>query len=49
MMRDMRPHQGWQKKLSNVLALSAVAGHGDLQMLKRCYHPRAEDLAEKLD
>jgi integrase len=35
-------------KLSNVLELSAVTGHRDLRMLKRYYHPRAEDLAKKL-
>jgi len=35
-------------KLSNVLELSAVTGHKDLRMLKRYYHPRAEDLAKKL-
>lgn len=37
------------EKLSNVLELSSVTGHKDLQMLKRYYHPRAEDLALKLD
>lgn len=36
-------------KLSNVLELSAVTGHRDLRMLQRYYHPRAEDLAKKLD
>ncbi len=36
------------EKLSNVLELAAVTGHRDLQMLKRYYHPRAEDLAKKL-
>jgi len=36
------------EKLSNVLELSAVTGHRDLRMLKRYYHPRAEDLARKL-
>lgn len=36
------------EKLSNVLELSAVTGHRDLRMLKRYYHPRAEDLAKKL-
>jgi integrase len=36
------------EKLSNVLELSAVTGHKDLRMLKRYYHPRAEDLAKKL-
>lgn len=35
-------------KLSNVLELSAVTGHRDLRMLKRYYHPKAEDLAAKL-
>lgn len=37
------------EKLTNVLELSAVTGHKDLRMLKRYYHPRAEDLARKLD
>lgn len=37
------------EKLSNVLELAAVTGHKDLRMLKRYYHPRAEDLAKKLD
>ena len=36
------------EKLSNVLELSAVTGHKDLRMLKRYYHPRAEDIAKKL-
>lgn len=36
------------ERLSNVLELSAVTGHRDLRMLKRYYHPRAEDLAKKL-
>lgn len=36
------------EKLSNVLELAAVTGHRDLRMLKRYYHPRAEDLAKKL-
>ena len=35
-------------KLSNILELSAVTGHKDLRMLKRYYHPRAEELALKL-
>lgn len=35
-------------KLSNMLELSAVTGHRDLRMLKRYYHPRAEDIAKKL-
>lgn len=44
-------HEGASRlaeKLSNVLELSAVTGHKDLRMLKRYYHPRAEDLAKKL-
>jgi len=36
------------EKLTNILELSAVTGHKDLRMLKRYYHPRAEDLALKL-
>ncbi len=36
------------EKLSNILELSSVTGHKDLRMLKRYYHPRAEDLAKKL-
>lgn len=36
------------EKLTNVLELSAVTGHRDIRMLKRYYHPRAEDLARKL-
>lgn len=36
------------EKLSNILELASVTGHKDLQMLKRYYHPRAEDLAKKL-
>lgn len=36
------------EKLSNLLELSAVTGHRDVRMLKRYYHPRAEDLAKKL-
>ena len=36
------------EKLSNILELASVTGHQDLQMLKRYYHPRAEDLAKKL-
>ncbi len=35
-------------KFSNVLELSAVTGHRQLSMLKRYYHPKAEDLALKL-
>ncbi|WP_221227749.1 tyrosine-type recombinase/integrase [Rhodocyclus tenuis] len=36
------------EKLSNVIELASVTGHKDLRMLKRYYHPRAEDLARKL-
>lgn len=36
------------EKLTNLLELAAVTGHKDLRMLKRYYHPRAEDLAKKL-
>lgn len=36
------------EKLANVIELAAVTGHKDLRMLKRYYHPRAEDLAKKL-
>ncbi len=36
------------EKLPNVLELAAVTGHKDLRILKRYYHPRAEDLARKL-
>jgi integrase len=35
-------------KFSNILELSAVTGHRQLSMLKRYYHPKAEDLAHKL-
>jgi integrase len=36
------------EKLPNLIELAAVTGHKDLRMLKRYYHPRAEDLARKL-
>jgi len=36
-------------KLPTLLELAAVTGHKDLRMLKRYYHPRAADLAKKLD
>lgn len=39
---------GMANKLSNILELSAVTGHRQLSMLKRYYHPKAEDLAIKL-
>jgi integrase len=35
-------------KLPNVIELAAVSGHKSLRMLQRYYHPRAEDLAQKL-
>lgn len=35
-------------KLPNLVELASVTGHKDLKMLKRYYHPRAEDLARKL-
>lgn len=36
------------ERLPNVIELATVTGHKDLRMLKRYYHPRAEDLARKL-
>jgi integrase len=36
------------KKLPNLLELSAVSGHKSLKMLQRYYHPKAEELAQKL-
>lgn len=36
------------EKLPNLIELSAVSGHKSLAMLKRYYHPRAEDIARKL-
>lgn len=36
------------EKLPNLMELSAVSGHRSLAMLKRYYHPRAEDIARKL-
>ena len=36
------------EKLPNLIELAAVTGHKDLRMLKRYYHPRAEDLARKI-
>lgn len=35
-------------KIPNVLMLTRITGHKDLQMLKRYYHPRVEDLAKML-
>lgn len=37
------------EKLPNLIELSAVSGHRSLAMLKRYYHPKAEDIARKLD
>ncbi len=37
------------EKLSNVLELSAVTGHKQLNMLKRYYHPKADQIALKLN
>lgn len=37
------------EKLPNLIELSSVTGHRSLTMLKRYYHPRAEDIARKLD
>ena len=36
------------EKLPNLIELSAVSGHRSLTMLKRYYHPRAENIARKL-
>lgn len=36
------------EKLPNLIELSAVSGHRSIAMLKRYYHPRAEDIARKL-
>lgn len=35
-------------KLPNVIELASVTGHTSLQMLRRYYHPKAEELALKL-
>lgn len=35
-------------KLPNVIELASVTGHASLQMLKRYYHPKPEELAQKL-
>ena len=35
-------------KIPNVLMLARITGHKDLQMLKRYYHPKVEDLAKML-
>lgn len=36
------------ERLPNLIELASVTGHKDVRMLKRYYHPRAEDLAKKL-
>lgn len=36
------------ERVPNVVELSAITGHLDLNMLRRYYHPRAQDLAQKL-
>ena len=36
------------EKLPNIIELAAVSGHADVRMLKRYYHPKAEELAKKL-
>ncbi|BAL23954.1 site-specific integrase [Azoarcus sp. KH32C] len=36
-------------KLPNVIELASVTGHTSIQMLKRYYHPKAEELALKLE
>ena len=36
------------EKLPNLIELSAVSGHKSLSMLKRYYHPKPEQLAQKL-
>lgn len=36
------------EKVSNLVELASITGHKDLQMLKRYYHPKVEDLAVKL-
>ena len=35
-------------RIPNALALASITGHRDMQMLKRYYHPKAEDLAKML-
>lgn len=36
------------EKLPNIIELASVSGHQDVRMLRRYYHPRAEDLARKI-
>lgn len=35
-------------KVDNLVELASVTGHKDLQMLKRYYHPKIDDLVKKL-
>lgn len=35
-------------RLPNIVELASVSGHTDVRMLRRYYHPKAEDLAKKL-
>ncbi len=49
-LHDLR-HEGTSRlaeRVPNVVELSAITGHLDLNMLRRYYHPNAERLAEKL-
>lgn len=49
-VHDMR-HEATSRlatKLPNLIELAAVTGHRSLRMLKRYYHPKAEDLAKQL-
>ncbi|XLZ69366.1 integrase [Massilia sp. SR12] len=39
---------GLAEKLPNVIELASVTGHQTIQMLKRYYHPKAQELARKL-
>lgn len=36
------------EKLPNIVELASVSGHADVRMLRRYYHPKAEDLAKKI-
>ena len=36
------------EKLPNIVELASVSGHADVRMLRRYYHPKAEELALKL-
>ena len=47
----MKVYCGWIRALRVAgfrAELAAIAGHKDLRMLKRYYHPRATDFAKKL-